>query len=98
MGNGWTQFVDNFGKDGPNSGVGDKTSGTGGETTGCGPGETMITDADAGTSYCSTAIDPPSTPPPVYDSPKNQAQQGTDTFDTSMGGRTPFSSISPLHL
>ncbi len=98
MGSGWSEFVQNFGKDGPNSGVGDKTSGQGGDTTGCGKGQTMITDSEAGTSYCSGDIDPPSTPPPVVALPKNQAQQGTDTFDTSMGSRTPFTSISPLHL
>ena len=53
---------------------------------------------DSGACTCTTTDETPATPPVIYNNPMGKTQQSSSVYDSALGGRNTFTSISPLHL
>jgi len=52
---------------------------------------------DSGACTCDKQAEP-ETQTPIYNNPMGKSQQSSSVYDSALGGRNTFTSISPLHL
>lgn len=60
-------------------------------------GGTEVCD-DSGACTCTQTASTPDIPPVIYNNPMGKSQQSSTVYDSALGGRNTFTSISPLHL